>query len=1644
MTSTKKKTILRTFFIWFKRIVLSVLLLIFILLAVLFSSAFQTYFARRFTAKLSQQTHKKISIDKFHISPYGELNIENLFVEGGFGDTLVDLQKLSVNVDLLRFFLSETLDVEGVTVSNADVFIQQNSDSLYNFNYLTDFFETSGESDNNNNTSFDFLNLNNTKLNLNNVNFRLILNDFLKLDITSNKLALNTGTIDISANKYFAEDIKIDGTKVKLVINNNNTNSNDDDNSEIDIKLGGKLLEMSDILFELKMPDDSIYLKNYVAYAKILPDKIDLQNQYISANTIEISGSDNIVQLQNTTNAVSDSLSFDNQYFIVPETGWAFQLTDKLSIKKSSIKFDDNSQKKYQNIFNPFHFYLHDVDIELSNSEMNDNEIKGFVKQLAFSSGKFKMQKFRVFANLSNKELSLSKMFVQTSKSVISGSVKSYFSSVNQLFDNYKTDSVSIDLKSKINISDVNYFVDADSLGIKKLAGEDFSARLYAKSVANRLVIDTLKLKILQNTSCFIRGLVENHTKTDSLDASIFLTSLKTTKNDIEKLTATDSLKMPDLIAVSGYAGIKNDSLNSTFKLISDAGSSDINFDYSFSNKFWFVAFQSNDNDLHFLLPEEYKISGLNMNMTAEGKGFDSLPGMLNCNLDSLIFDKTKYKNISFNLHKTDNQDYAYSVKSNNPELVFNSSGTVNYADSIFYLTSNFDVQNINWKKFKLVQKNYKTKFNTSVKLIYSEKADSLSLNLDLQDFMATYDNKFSNMRYAQLQFAFSNTNTFLNLKSDVVNLSAKANYNILYTDTVFYEFVSQYLKADKNDTGFVRKEMPQSLDFKLSINDEKLVASNLIPGLSAINTEEITGGFNLANKKINLDAEVNSLVYSDVVEVDTVNLNIKMEGDKVIYNFLVDNIYAYDFETYKINFTAETSKDSLFFRLLNSKNDTSRINLAMSYRFENDSSAYLKILNPLMIGGRNLKINSENQISFVSNKVFTSRIEIKDSLSRIILYKGNLDSLFHIKAENIDLAMFADMYYKKKAFVSGRLFADIKFNRKGILKAQTGVEKFTINKQNLGTFNMLAENTKDRYILDAYLKQDSVKKLIINGYLPKGTETYIPYLTARFVHLDIRKFEDILSAYFKNFEGYINGTLEISDKNGEFMLQSDLDLDKVKLQSIFRNSNLYIDKQKIKIINNELIFNNLTFKDSAGNSFVVNGKIDNFINDNLYADFSIDVKNYLLLDIPETRNNKLFGKLIIDNVSKINGHRDKLKIISNLRVRKGSQLTYIYDDGTMQNKISSEGIVEFTTQLKDTLTLLDTIRHDWLSAMNLNAKIKIDKETKINFVLNKAAGEGLTVYGGGELALNISNNGMININGLFNVEKGDYKLSYYGLVSREFKIEKGSNIKWVGSLTNPIIDLTAKYKIRASPYPLMVNTTDNKTDLQKYKNAETFFVNLGILGSAQQPKMQFQIEYPQVYENTYYPDVQTRINQINSDESAVNKQAMSLMIIGGFVTDDGVYSNVGNTFVNNSVSGILTSQLNNASNNLLNSGIDFDVDINNRSSYSTQGDVSTATDVKLKMKKYLLNNHVVVEVAGGMTFDDQGKSINPNNKAGLQDVALEYYITQDGKYRIRLFSQRDYSTLSQDEQQNGISFVFTTDFNRINELFKKTSKADE
>lgn len=65
------------------------------------------------------------------------------------------------------------------------------------------------------------------------------------------------------------------------------------------------------------------------------------------------------------------------------------------------------------------------------------------------------------------------------------------------------------------------------------------------------------------------------------------------------------------------------------------------------------------------------------------------------------------------------------------------------------------------------------------------------------------------------------------------------------------------------------------------------------------------------------------------------------------------------------------------------------------------------------------------------------------------------------------------------------------------------------------------------------------------------------------------------------------------------------------------------------------------------------------------------------------------------------------------------------------------------------------------------------------------------------------------------------------------------------------------------------------------------------------------------------------------------------------------------------------------------------------------------------------------------------------NNIAG--DVAVEYKLTKDGRYRIKVFRKNEYEAVIAGEVvETGLTFSLTMNYNKFRELFKRIKERNQ
>ena len=254
-------------------------------------------------------------------------------------------------------------------------------------------------------------------------------------------------------------------------------------------------------------------------------------------------------------------------------------------------------------------------------------------------------------------------------------------------------------------------------------------------------------------------------------------------------------------------------------------------------------------------------------------------------------------------------------------------------------------------------------------------------------------------------------------------------------------------------------------------------------------------------------------------------------------------------------------------------------------------------------------------------------------------------------------------------------------------------------------------------------------------------------------------------------------------------------------------------------------------------------------------------------------------------------------------------------------------------------------------------------------------------------------------------------------------------------------MDISALYAVETSPVDLFVHqlTGTDASQVNRYRERLPFQVYLHITGELLQPEIGFELGMPPNERNAIGGTVYARLQDINTRESDLNKQVFALLILKRFIADNPLESQGGGgleSTARRSVSKVLTEQLNRLSENI--KGVELSFDIKSYEEYST-GEAHGQTELQLGVSKSLFNDRLVVKLSGNI--DIEGQNTNRDATDYIGDLALEYKVTPDGRFRITGFRNSDYDMIDGELTETGAGFIYVKDYNALRELFKANAQ---
>jgi hypothetical protein len=361
------------------------LLLIFILYGVLHLSVVQTYITQKVATDLSKKLHAKVSVKKLDILFFNKVSIEEVLVEDLKKDTILYAGSIKGNVNDW-FFFKDKISIENVVLDDAVIKLHR-SDSVWNYQFIVDYFSSPKKIKKDNSASLD---IDLKELHFNNIRFSKI-DEWLGQDmnVSLTKLDVTTDLINAKNKKIHIKEIYLD--KPFFAIKNYTAKKPEDNDTTTSFVATQSIYKWNTDDWEIKL--DKLNLKNGTFKDDKISDEVAFTDRFDGQHLLFSSINATFKNLH----VLHDTISV-NEFLTTKEKSGldVKKLSSNLKFTPEIMEFDsldlmlNNSRLRnyyamqYESFNKDFSSFLHKVTLEarFKESTINSDDIAIFAPAL--------------------------------------------------------------------------------------------------------------------------------------------------------------------------------------------------------------------------------------------------------------------------------------------------------------------------------------------------------------------------------------------------------------------------------------------------------------------------------------------------------------------------------------------------------------------------------------------------------------------------------------------------------------------------------------------------------------------------------------------------------------------------------------------------------------------------------------------------------------------------------------------------------------------------------------------------------------------------------------------------------------------------------------------------------------------------------------------------------------------------------------------------------------------------------------------------------------------------------------------------------------------------------------------------------------
>jgi hypothetical protein len=1642
----------------FSWVIGTVFVLLFVVLIAIQLPAVQNFAKDKVVAYVKEKVKTKVVIKKLKIEfPY-KIILEEVYFEDQKKNTLLAGKRIAVDLSLLEL-ISNKLTINSIDLNGLTATVQRDTTGKFNFDYLIEAFSSPQEKTTN---PSEPLTITLEKINLDTLTIRY--NDaFTKKNLAIKLEHLDTRieNFDLEAMNFAVPKIRVKGLQLEYEqgIATNNSISNNSvttiDSPDLKLLLGEVDLSKISVAFQ----DEKSNLNTAIDFQKLFIkfDKTDLSNQFILIDKIELANAKGKLALGKIQKSIATSQVQSNE-----RNDWEVKIKE-LAVKSLAFDFDDYNAAAVSQGIDYRHLKLSGVSTQIKDIHYSTISTAATIQSLkAKEQTGLTIESFKADFFYGRKNAFFKNLYLKTPQTLVQNQIEIGYPSIESISKNLGDLSINANLqKSTIGFQDILLFVPtlATTNPFKDNPNAVLNIDTKVGGKLKNISIPKLQVSGIGSTKINASGRITGLPDVDKAQFDLVINQFETTAKDLNtfvpKNTIPNTIQLPAAFNLKGSFKGSIQDFYTDLVLGSSYGGAKIKgqFNQQVKNKEKYNAVAELQNfDLGKLIKNP-EVGRLSLKTNIKGTGLDpkTATATVSGTIGQLYYNKYNYQNLALQ-GKINNGLFEASANSTDPNLSFDLVASGGFKDKYPKGKINLNIDIADLEKLNLHAGPLKIRGDV-VADIQSADIDYLNgsfniLNLTVADAKEQFVTDSitliasSNAEYNSLVF-----------QSPFLNANVTGKYKLSKIgDAITNSIANYYLPgtpSKKSNAG------NQSLNFDIKIADSPLLIK-IIPDLKSLEPIAITGRYNSVNDSIVLNGTIPKLVYGTNTFTNAI-LNVDTKDQALLYDLKIDDIQNAQFQLPYTALSGTIQNNVLDYNLLlKDLKDKDRYAIAGTVTATSNANAIQIDSKNLLLNYESWSIDPQNSIRISDKGINASNFDLNKSGSSIkIQSQTKLDNApIAIDFKDFKIETITSMVEKSDLQINGNINGNAllkNLSQNPIFTANLDITEFAFKKDTVGDIKIQIDNAIAN-TLNTDIKitgQDNQADLKGTYKIDSGNLN----LDLNIGKLNLKSIQGFTFGNIKDSSGFFDGKFTITGNTNSPKLNGDLKFNDIGFRVTTLNAAFQAMNDKISFANDAITFNRFTIKDEKSNDLIIDGIIDSKDFSNPGLNLTVIADNFQALNSKEKDNDLFYGEMYLDNNLTITGDLNSPSVEGNIKVNKDTKFTIVMpqSDPSIADR---EGIVEFIDQ--DNPTLVTTIAVDEslsqtaITGINASVNIEVDKEASLSIVIDKANGDFLELKGEAQLNGGIDPSGKTTLTGRYELKQGAYEMNF-NFIKRKFDIKDGSYILWTGEPTAADVNITAVYKNLAAPIDLVNDQLASTTDAVRntYKQKIPFETELIMKGDLMKPTISFDIVLPDG-NNSVSAEVinttQSKLTQLRQQPDELNKQVFALLLLNRFIGENPFSSEAGGSSVasiaRESASKILSQQLNNLAGNLI-SGVELNFDLNTSQDYTT-GQLENKTDLSVGVSKKLLNDRLKVTVGSSFGLEGpQQANETTNNIAG--DVAVEYQLSQDGRYKLKAYRLNKYQVALQGQViETGIAFILTLDYNKFRELFQKSKAIKE